>query len=93
MSLSRRLAPALLLAASAVLPLAYAQDCNPDDQIWDSVRPSIDPSVGSLINRTAHAGTNQKSYLDNLLQYQAVREASSAFISSTSILSFSLTSF
>lgn len=88
MSFPRRLAPALLLAASAVLPLAYAQDCNPDDQIWDNVRPSIDPSGRSLINRTAHAGTNRESYLDNLLQYKVVREASSAFVSSASISHF-----
>lgn len=85
MSLPRRLAPALLLAATAVLPLAYAQDCNPDDQIWDNVRPSADLSLALLIHRKAHAWTHWKSDLDNLLQHQAVREASSAFLSSTSI--------
>ena len=88
MSLPRRLAPALLLAASTVLPLAYAQDCNPDDQIWDNVRPSADLSLALLINRKAHAWIDWKFDMDNLLQYKAVREASSAFISSSSISDF-----
>ena len=76
MSLPRRLAPALLLAATAVLPLAYAQDCNPEDQVWDNVRPLIDLSTTSLINEAARTRPSRKPYLADVLQYQAVRKAS-----------------
>lgn len=94
MSLLRRLTPALLLPVSAVLQLAYAQDCNPQDQIWDNVRHiSIDLSETPLIDKTAHAWPCRKPYLANLLQYQTVRETPSASVHSYLHLRVGLISF
>lgn len=94
MSPPRRLTSALLLAVSAVLPLAYAQDCNPQDQIWDSVRhSSTDLSETPLINKTAHAWPCRKPYVANLLQHQVVRETPSATVPSHVHLRLCLISF